>query len=110
MKRLAFFIFTALLSTSSVAANDCSIWNLGDRLASSVTPAARDAFTLLGKAFEDPELMHSPAFRKRLARKMEEAGYDGKRYLAPPSESGPFPSKSTVMGWVDDASGIVSCR
>lgn len=105
--RLSSAAFLVALAFNAQA--DCSIWDIGDRLSTSVTPATREAFSLLDKAFTNPELMHSPAFRDRLARAMEAAGYDGKKYLAPPSERGPFPSKRVVSGWVDDMTSIVAC-
>lgn len=103
-------IFGVLLSGFSLSAqSDCNFWDIGDRLSSSVTPAARQAFALMDEAIENPALMNSPAFRQRLADRMEAAGMDGKQYLAPPSESGPFPSKDLMASWVDDARSVFFC-
>lgn len=103
------FVAGALL-ISSPAVPDCSIWGIGDRLASSVSPATREAFSLLDDAATHPELMHNKTFRSRLASAMERAGYDGKRYLAPPTESGPFPSKHLISDWVSDFKKIATCN
>lgn len=109
MKKIVLSILFAL-SAESVAATDCSLWSIGDRLSDSVTPSTRSAFDLLDQAFRNPDLMNSPAFRARLARKMEEAGRDGKRYLAPPEATGPLPSKRIVKGWWDDAKEVAVCE
>lgn len=98
-----------LVSVNSAAASDCELWSIGDRLSDAVTPSTRSAFELLDQAFENPDLFNSPAFRARLARKMEEAGRDGKHYIAPPEASGPLPSKKIVRGWWDDARSVAVC-
>lgn len=99
----------SIFAENTVAA-DCSLWSIGDRLSGAVTPSTRSAFDLLDQAFENPDLMNSPAFRARLARKMEEAGRDGKRYLAPPEASGPLPSKQIVKGWWYDVKEVAVCE
>lgn len=99
-----------VVSASSAAASDCRILSIGDRLSDAVTPSTRSAFGLLDQAFENPDLLNSPAFRARLAKEMEEAGRDGKHYIAPPEASGPLPSKRIVKGWWDDAKSVVICE
>ena len=103
-------VFGVCLMSAGVSAQaECSFWDIGDRLSSSVTPATLEAFALMDQALENPDLMHSPDFRARLADRMEAAGMDGKRYLAPPTESGPFPSKDLMASWLEDARSVVLC-
>lgn len=109
MKKIMLSILL-VVGADSAAASDCSFWSIGDRLSGAVTPSTRSAFELLDQAFENPDLMNSPAFRARLAKRMEEAGRDGKRYLAPPEASGPLPSKRIVKGWWEDAKSVAVCE
>lgn len=102
-------IFLLAMLVSAHVQAECSIWELGSRVGDSVSMDTIRAISYLEEAFVNPELLHSPAFRDRLARAMEAAGLNVKTYLAPPAEHGPIPSKELVGSWIEDLRKVVFC-